>query len=1057
MTPAQEQAYQTYAQTYFQGKHPTPQQVDYNRLEWAVNNGFATPFEEAQYQRVQTNMALGLEAPGEASTFERLGGAWSVGYGGMAALQGVEKAYQPAAMGNMYQPAQAAEQAGTSTLPLFASLGASAIGFSLGGSGGAMAGQFIGQTIGGGAQTLIDSATDSRIFAPERAGQQIAAGRGGADEVEKFAEAIRNSGTPAIAELTSKMTELSRVLPMGTGFAAGYAQTQTALGFAAPQVMTDAVSALQQTGPGAYPLLQEIGANGKLTPAQAQQMAQLLAAGGDEAGSHAMEALYEAGTTPVAPRSGGRLAGPASSVARGALAPFAGMYYDLHNEFVPTTQAERDDQARIIDPYGHGWGGRSNPDYQPARPKSAAEQAAQTANEASAQNINDILASANSGRFGVLEAETQTRLGMSAIQLGELQGGGAASIRAALPGLQNDITSGGASYARQIANYQKVLASPNLDPTVAAQTAQSMADLQTTAAQEPIELATVRRQAFDMGQQERIANYGSAGSAATLSLTMGELSGRTYHQLQPQENRLLANQTSEADELMQQARDYSNPLSPAERAAYATQSRTITGQVAESRYSYRMGDYSQTVSGDEVASGAAGYAVNAARRHGGADEVFAATTRQIESLTHTLGDLNNQLDAGNLKVADRQRLEAQRNATADQVDALRVQSVVDAAQTRSGIYQNDAAIAQTQYGMDAQVLGSGTQTYSDLNNVVASATKERATQQGLASNQTQSAKVRSDASRQVQELTAQIQDAQLQKGNFLGLDPAAQTKMAVDQGRVDRMSSSFIEPGDLNDARKSLMDDISATLAGINKQMGDVLKDPKLSPDVRSADILSLTRTRERTLDQQAQVGEEMDTSWAQRLPSMVIGGGSFSERLIPTAAQSALRMEQTGHGDMSARVFGFYSNATGRSSAGQVSNLPGSVSYQPGNSDYAALDGLVGSASVNTRAQSAAIHALTNWAIAPTATQSNNPVNDPYATIGVEHPAHMPHIGFGPGANLGHQTVTHNVKVEVVLKDALNRTLRPDQATASYVINQGNQQSGLAGKFGNLNDSRGR
>ena len=900
-----------------------------------VATGFASDEDKEQYRRTLAANSLRPaeepEAEGLGKLMKSAGMGYAIGYGAMSTFSGVTQAFSPWAQGTAYQPAQAAEQASASLFPAIGAIGGTVIG-AAGGIGGELAGQFIGQALGQGAQQLTDQFTESRIFAPERAGEQLGFGRGGSAAVDEFTRSIQNA-TGATKVVTDTLVELGRVAPLGAGAAAGIGQIQTQLSFAAPQVIADAVSGLQQ-GPGMYPLLQQFGANGKLTPAQYQSLAQEFAAGGQGSQARAFEALYEGATGPADPRTGGRLGGAASAVGRTALAPFAGLYFDLHNEFVPTTQADKDAQARIVDPFGYGWDGRSNADIHP-RVKSAAEKAADSAAQSSAQNIDDILASTNQGQFGVLTAQTNTSLGMSAVQLSLLRGGGSSTIDRALPGIKSDVALGATSYDAQIANYQKILDNKNTDPDVAATTAQRMAELQTQAAQEPIQLAQLQRQALEMQLSERSANFGSIGSADNLALTTGELGGKTYAQLQPQEDALLGNQRNDAAFLTTTARDTSNLLSPAERATMMGQARTLENQTANQQYNYARQIDSQRDEGADLGIDEAVNKLADAQRYGGASGLDTQYGAVASSYATKIAGLNAELARGGLKFDDREKAEralsddtkAQGDAEFNQIGQvgnLRIQT--------AGYQAQEATNA---YDTDVQQYGTGSKTDADIAANIASLTGER--QAALDTAARFRAKYGASSTDAVQydaEASGYQKDIVQANQKYAAFDPTPQqqTRDIKLGGEIDRLGSSFLEQGDVNDLRRQQLQNVTQEISEFEAHVNKIAAQPGgITADMEPI----IEQKRQQLLGERAQDERASNTNFFERLPSMLIGNVSFAQRYMPTDAQVAARLEQTGHGALGAEQFGFTAAASGRSSYDLDFN-----DFQQGNLSLDALKG---------------------------------------------------------------------------------------------------------------------
>jgi hypothetical protein len=288
-----------------------------------------------------------------------------------------------------------------------------------------------------------------------------------------------------------------------------------------------------------------------------------------------------------------------------------------------------------------------------------------------------------------------------------------------------------------------------------------------------------------------------------------------------------------------------------------------------------------------------------ARADGGSDEVRAAIDEVRSRLSEQSQVLADHLADPDLEDADRARIEEERESTADAAVRMGADRFSAPLEQTARIDQAEADDARMSYLGDLRAYGTGAKTSADLDREEAALSDEYSADRQLAGGA----------------------DGELGQARFS--DRGDRVERSIDEVRVQAAAyapSPELEAKYLRE-RSSLqhaggqigMDAIRAELMGtlgeMIQELGRQFAAGASAPGATSSEKAEMGVQYEREvgplLDEQEQAGRALDRSLIERLPQLTVGGTSFSERYMPSAAQAAGELERIGMGRPAAQTGG--------------------------------------------------------------------------------------------------------------------------------------------------------
>jgi hypothetical protein len=864
--------------------------------------GLLTPAE--QEKATIAEMSAGLEGDPSKPFWKNGAFGFAAGFGSMATISAETRAFRPMLSGESYLPSQQAEQAITGLGPIIGTLAGGALGGKFGPAGVA-GGAFIGQSVGSGIEDAIDTYASGHTFAQERAGNSLGAGRGGVDAINEFTEALKNAATPAAKELAEFLTKVGQTGAVSAGAAAGFGQFQIGLGTAFGE-KSDALLGYLDSTPQLAAQRVRFGTDPtSLSSGDYRSIGTLAAVSGDYAG---MDAAL-------------------SYAANASTLEAQNPQYTKDKSLVTSVDSVPWWQRAI------GMGGSFDPEaVNQARARLGTE--AQWTNGAPADLNAAIRGEYQQARANAATSETAgyEMAGMSEVlQRTAITGGSSAISSAAIGfGRQLDIDRGAISSTEDILR-QGLLRKPG-DPALLSKLSSFEAQYEADNTRE-FQINRLAATTY-AGEQEATAGLG-------LSQTRGNLQGYilrggSYQGGASQEQDIINNRLGFASE---RDREATNPLfSPQERATLSTQAQDLRNQAAMDQYSYRASDYQQRIGETETGIGQAALGVSRSQTYGDPSSYAGAFAGLSDAYTAKMKELSDELARGGLTLDDTIKKTQELTSVRASLNQLPNEEAKAFYSTSSSIDASYTAVGTSSSSIARMTGGSGA-AIAGLNAAFDANSNKFSLYSAAANDPRLSPADRANALAETGRLTQQAMGLQIEKTQF-SFAPLTQARQIDIEGQLDRAGKSFLEQGNLNQLRgegfslaNQAVSDFDKQIAGIKKDFGGTIPD-FLQPYI--------SQTRNQLLGKRAEIGYEMDKSFFDNLPSIAIGGGSFSERLLPSRAQSAMQTEKDGYGSVAARNFGYFRNSSGHTAImeeGQLATAGKSMGdILPGNQSIQAL-----------------------------------------------------------------------------------------------------------------------
>ncbi|MDE2101082.1 MAG: hypothetical protein KGL39_27795 [Patescibacteria group bacterium] len=835
----------------------------YNKglLQAHIEAGTATA---AEVDRAEVNTLLSDLAPQatvgpaaratEMSLFDRLGGSWGLGFGGMMSVGALTRALTPWASGQRYQSDAMAAGAISSMLPIAGAAGGSLIG-SMFGPAGIMAGQFIGQSVGQGADTLLMANLESRIFGPERAGQEMGWGYGGESAVQRLTQILENLTTPAITELTDALKNMAESGVIGPGAAQGLVGLQSALGYGFTGAVQGVEGALQ-SNPGYFPLLEQFnnyGVGGKhgLTSNQLKSLSLQLAASGDMPDARKVIGAYS-GSIEHRPEDQ-----PSTEGIAGAITRFgAGLALGYHALVGGGDEGaiKRDLQVR------YGAGSEVDPDSPNFNPQVARRVLAGNIFGFSQARIDNLIAQwqktpkhvrqkqeaaaalvtttgeqAEQQQFGEMSGEAALKATLAGVSLKVARGTTASEFTALGPAVR-DAAQAAVSAAQSHVDLLEHLLSNEHDPTMRSMYRFQIANAKATLAQEQIAPAEFAREAFQRRVGEREAGYGAGLATVGEKIESGLLSGESYSDLHGMYELRYSTQMGQANWYEQMAKlgqEGKLPMSGQDVKAYFAAAAASRMRAREQRHQAEVTlPNEQELSKADLNIADARTNLQITSISGSRPQIDAAEVAVPQAYADKVADLNRIIAAGNMPLDE--RIQAEKDlaqATGDSIKAVKHSAdLIEPATFQASMLRDVGAMNRASYSF-------------------------------------------------------------MEPGN-------------VNDLRRKVIGDITKELSDLETTREAALAAIKAPIVGPNGKTVSV-------QDQRNLVNLDYEEQHQKLLDQRAQAAMQMDREYFSRLPSLTVGGISFAMRALPAPSQVAANLERRGYGEMSAFNFGYFDSST--------------------------------------------------------------------------------------------------------------------------------------------------
>ena len=868
-----------------------------SRVDSAFNDflgerSLLSPSEQLRSERSKYKESLADE---HENPWQSMGMGFAIGFAATSLFSGVEKAIMPGISGESAVPWQAEEQAATSLLPMVGSIGATLAARKLG-PGAEMAAQFVGQGAGQLLQDSIDQWTTGHIFAQTRAGEELGEGRGGAEAVKEFTDALRNAATPAAKELAEFMTKVGSTGPVSPSAAAGFGILQTDQGTAFERNQTAVLGYLNSS-----PFLRAERDQYGVDPA-----------GQTLKGISSQEYLGIAATAALSGNYAamqGALANAESVRGREIENPAYRRDQDIVDKY------ERESGSGILNPdfWKHVGNLKSDQEYADAKerlkkePRNLADPngAIFAQQEKQIQSwegqSKDIDADLISGQAA--GASATARLGRQMIY-----GGDGNTIRAALPEMSSAVDQQERAIQSRIANNRAAAAMfAATNPAMARQFQASVdADTAQLEGMGAI-IPSQERAAFQMDEDAATAGYGYSRAQDQYSLTTGLLSGGSYASLNGTESTSLTNQYQRAGRLRELANGGDPYANQAQRDRYLTQATQIEGAAATDLYDYQRNVERQDLDASGLLIGRTGAGINRAGAYGGAREIGGAYDALDLQLAGRRDLLTNIL-AGTLTQDDRNRYQGQLDIVQAQLDldpSKKAHAMWDSAWgvseaniSRGGAQEQAARISGGSDAANPLVFG----TIAGLRGEITDLTR-KSTNANFSDEERAQARAMA-AGRQVDILA---QEARLARYDQ---EPGDQGRQIAIEGALSRAGRSFLEQGDVTSLRSEALRMAREDVTTYDAQIRRVQS--QLSPEEFRNLQPAIAQERNQLLGKVTDLSESMDADFFRNLPAMTIGGTSFMGRLLPSAAQAAASIEGRGYGGIAARNLGFFNHTTG-------------------------------------------------------------------------------------------------------------------------------------------------
>ncbi|BDI29396.1 hypothetical protein CCAX7_14470 [Capsulimonas corticalis] len=874
-----------------------------------IERGEATPAQRLAAEKDSFRQSLpGGKSREAMKTSQELG--FAVGYGFQSVTTGVTKALDPMMSGEAYLPGQSWEQAGSSLFPLAGSLVGTMIGGRVGGPGGSLAGQFIGQGIGQTAEDLLDTYRTGHTYAQQRAGEMLGSGRGGADAVEEFTNALRNAATPAAKELAETLTKLGQNGPVTAGSVNEFGQLQSSMGVAFDHNVTT-LGGFLDSSPFFGGLRAKYG-SGPTTGVSQQDYLGV-------ANAAALSGNYDAMDTALAHAEAVRdmtYANPqyvkdkefTDRYTRETSNPFSSEYWSHVGK-----PSQDDAYEAALDRLKH------EPKTLPGAPTLGQQETA----------IRAAFEAHNLAQSDVLSGQAASATVGARLQLDMIYGGNGSTIRAALPGIEAGVSSQIRGLQRDADMARKAAAAlTKNDPETLNIKRQLLAsaDVDDSKILGLRSVAPSTKKAGYYPDEDAVgAGYGLSRSEDQYSLTVGLLAGGSYQGLAVLENKSLDTQVARAAHLRKLAQ--TDPYADsAKKAGYLTEAIQIETSAQSERYDYARSIDRQEIDSTNLDVGHAQAGVERALAYAGPSSYSSAFGAEAAAYGAKIQALTEQLQRGGLTVDDYNRKEQELTSTRRAANAL-------PGQEATAFYGASLAIAGA--GIDkasttaqiARLTGGSDVVNPLLPDVISQMESERS----LLLDKSRDPRIAEPARREAEEAAERMRMQQIgvrfQEVQF-SQEPVDQGHQIDVEGALSRVGRSFLEPGNVSALRSEALrmarEDISGYDAQVAKAQGTMSKS--------EFDVLrpAIALQRNQLLGKVTDLAESADADFYKNLPALSIGGGSFERRDLPSPARVAADMEGRGYAGIAVRNFGFFKRKSGLDFVGETGDI------SAGGRDYA-------------------------------------------------------------------------------------------------------------------------
>lgn len=875
--------------------------------QWLEETGGSSPFGPyvSQESRWNTGTFMGRVGSGlsQLGPFGVASLAWHT-------FSGAEQALSPYLKGQSYLPEQMASETGSSLMPMFgAILGAGLTKSPMG--------AIVGGEAGASTERLYDELVESRLFGPRRDAQALAGGSG-SQAVEEFTNALRNAATPAVKELSETLVKLGGVtttLQSGGAVetASGWGRLQFGLGTGFESNVDTMTKFLSNT-PELATVLSNIGKQGaNVAPGTFEALAGTAAISGDVAAVRSFMNSELASENHTERASFGDYMSPLGAKGFTTNTPFIDFF------------------RRAPEVLSSVWTGITGGTYTVGPSKERQNQI-----ETQSTLLQNLAVQANQTEGTLAEQGTTLTGEELGLQAQLLSGRGSAAYRNALPGLTETTSRMESTIRSQISNINRIIANtPSSQSDVIAREVEQRQNLENRLLS--LNMRTqyeIPRQEFEMGFQERQAGLTQDVASAGVGYSRALYSGGDIESIYSSTQGIISGEMAQMNYLRSTASG-ENPASPAERAQMRTQASQIQAQILQRRYqaSMQRAGYGVSMAGLGVQS--AELAAGLASMTGSPEEIYQSLLAESPAISSEITALNSQISVAN--TLDRPQLLRQRAQLEYQNRILPITAADTGYSTATGIVQSQLMGASSNLGVSLATYGSGSQ--SDVSfAAMQSAYQSQILAANTAIGRYSEAGV-SESDPRIVSMRAAI--AQGQAGVFntsisssqFTPSPELSARVTTAQGELTRMGYGFAMPGNYQDIVQENLGLVGQELSGLRSREAQFRRQYAGRPELRAMEAQWAVQEQS-LLNQEAQLGYESDMMFGRNLPTMSIGGSSFTARALPSRAQLAMGLESQ-RPEVAARITGYYDRMSGASAM-----AGGSGYLAPGHSAATAMPG---------------------------------------------------------------------------------------------------------------------
>jgi len=391
------------------------------------------------------------------------------------------------------------------------------------------------------------------------------------------------------------------------------------------------------------------------------------------------------------------------------------------------------------------------------------------------------------------------------------------------------------------------------------------------------------------------------------------------------------------------ADDPNSPLVPAERNQYLNLARSAESD--RLRLTYESGQQFQGIGVATQANVVRGLEANIAVQQatGSPESVAAAIADVVPALTAEIKKLTDQISTAS--ATDKPGLEARRIALQQDLALLTPDQIKGQYAGEQGIRAADIGAGVGFAQFSAKFFGGSSQDVSrDITNALTgdgSPESKGGLYQSLVAAQALSvnptvdegtqAQARADIARLTGEIGGVVDTAAAAAGTFT---PAQNIAVMQSEGAINRLGMGYAMQGNLQDSYMALRSNLASELRSLDDNRQRLRAD---LPDALRPEFDQQTEAqRQQLLSSEAQAGYEVNKMFGQNLPAMLVGGTSFSARLMPSRAQAAAAIEDK-YPTIAAYTFGSYHPESARSlmagdDTGYLAGGKSSVTTHPAN-----------------------------------------------------------------------------------------------------------------------------